>query len=465
MGLSVRASNRISVTGHVRGNDGYALVSVLFFIAVLSLLCAEILKVQAFQSRVVLGEFDNVKAAYAAGNGIEEALASISISGSMDTSFTQQFADGSSASIRVFQWGLYGAIVSHGLYRHCEKERSALVGSSLSSVDDPAFVLGDLQHGLVLAGKSQIVGDVTVGPGGVATGSLKDVSAPDDLPVKGRISKVASAIQMLDTSVVDREVLRLKSFLRILRRPGSNPDNPGGLALRGGILDLSNVTESFDTLMCFGDFTLMDTIMRRGPPLIIIVSGNLSFAPGACLIGPVIVCADDSISIPPHVNLYDTILASPAGITVQKHAAVTAQLFSPIIKCLQGSAANYPSVLFSVSLSDTQGVTQSIDLETGASVSGAVLMRTGSGISMKNTVIDLKPGSVVVGEIYTNGFLTLDGSVRGLVRAYDLYFYDSPTTYLGWMRSGIIDRTQMPTGFLRPLGTSGDFKGEILAWM
>jgi hypothetical protein len=51
------------------------------------------------------------------------------------------------------------------------------------------------------------------------------------------------------------------------------------------------------------------------------------------------------------------------------------------------------------------------------------------------------------------------------VMTNDFYFYEQPTQYYGWLRSGRIDRSALPAGFLVPPGFSEKVHLEVLDWL
>jgi hypothetical protein len=453
---------RIQEEGH---DGGYAMVSVLFLVTILSILSALILNVQMFRHEAASKSVNDVKAIYAANNGIENILALPTPPEFGDSTFTSDFPDSSSATVTVFQWGLFEGAVSKGRSNHCTQTRSALVAGFLSVNDSSAFVLGNLEHGLVLAGGSEIVGNVVVGPRGVSTGSLRDEITPSKIPVQGKIRETTVSTSLFGTPLIDREVSLTKAFLSGRRPTRMAQDYSGKTLDTTGYVRLNDISDSIREIFSAGDLSLGGTIMKRGPPLDIVVAGYVRFLPGTSLIGPIAIYSKDSISVPPKVRLINCILSSPKSIDLQKGASVTAQLFSPVIRCSTNATANYPSLLVSVSLSDTGGVVQSINLESGSKIDGALILHGGVGITKDKAVVNVESGSLVTGEVYTDCYLTLDGKVNGLARAFDLYFYSSPTTYLGWLRNGVIDRELLPRGFLRPLGISAYENGAVIRWM
>lgn len=448
-----------------RGQAGYALASVLFLIVVLSVLSVIILKGQLFRREEALRIVGSTEAIYAADNGIDSGLSLLDKQNDVDTSYSLAFFGGSTANVTIFPWGLFAGIESVGHSIRSRVSRCAIIGSQLSESDSAALVIANLQHGLTLAGKSRIIGNVVVGPRGASIGNLKDEIPPISLPINGRVEKEDSTRHIFSTFALDSQIQRIEPWLLPLRRPRMDYSDSPSLVVATGYLDLSELSDSIDEVFSPGNLMLGGTAMKRGPPLNIVVIGNVGFMPGTSLVGFISICSTDSISIPPQTKLANCIVASEKSISVQAKDTIAAQLFAPVIRCAQHTLVSYPSICVSVNLSDSSGIPQMIRLESGARLLGSLIMETGSDISLTKTVIDLEPGSVVTGEVYTNGYLTMDGTVNGAVRTFDLYFYESPSIYLGWLRKGIIDRKALPNGFLRPLGVLVGDKAEVLTWL
>jgi hypothetical protein len=59
----------------------------------------------------------------------------------------------------------------------------------------------------------------------------------------------------------------------------------------------------------------------------------------------------------------------------------------------------------------------------------------------------------------------LDGRVIGTVMTKDFFFYQAPTKYSGWLRTGSINRKILPQGFLMPVGFSSNPQLDVLEWL
>jgi hypothetical protein len=449
--------------GRFCGGEGYALASVLFLVAVLSILCAIVLKMELSERKDILNAMDKIKSQSASDNGIVLALASLQYQPTTNSIFSMSFNDGSTVEVEVYPWGLFTGVRSVGESHESKSIRSALLASSVTESEGSALVLGNLQHGLVFTGNAQIIGDVALGPMGVSTGSLRNYSAPRSIPITGKKTTLSASQLSCDTVTLYHHVMLTGALIDRVYRSPTNQDNSSDEIECTGSLNLHQVNDSVEYVFCSGSLSLMDTIMRRGPPLYVVAQGAVSFCPDAFLSGPISICSKDSIVVPPSVFITNCILTSERSILFQSNASI--QLFSPRIHFSSNAVARYPSIAASVSFTDISGAAQSIQLDDGSRVEGAVIMHRANEVSMDNAVITLSPGATVVGGIYTDAYLTMDGTVDGYVRTFDLYFYDSPTTYLGWLRQGVIDRALLPYGLLKPLGMSGADTMRVLSWM
>ncbi len=79
--------------------------------------------------------------------------------------------------------------------------------------------------------------------------------------------------------------------------------------------------------------------------------------------------------------------------------------------------------------------------------------------------IVLENGASITGAVYCGEKMTLDGTVVGTVITNDFYFYQSPTRYYGWLRSGTIDRRALPKGYMMPIGLSSDKQLAVIDWL
>jgi hypothetical protein len=149
------------------------------------------------------------------------------------------------------------------------------------------------------------------------------------------------------------------------------------------------------------------------------------------------------------------------GIRVGGALLTSVQLISPRIVLETGCQASYPSLALSIPLESVSAASQMLHVASGASFEGFTAMASAKG----DDVLALDSGSRVTGAVFSNARLTLDGGLVGSALAYDLYFYEAPTSYFGWKRSGTIDRPKLPGGFLIAPIYMGKQELSILEWL
>ncbi len=434
-----------------RSEKGYALTSVLFLITILSLVILSILAVKYFQRQQAQMEIARVKADYAAQNNISALVAELNTNlkvpgyGQMLRRDFDWQADGK-GRISLEWWGLYLLARSEGMIGKISEKRTALLGERPKAALANALVFANTNHQLVLTGLSTIRGDVITGPAGVAIGTMKDYATPRRIPVEGRIRRVVS-VKMPIINVKD--VLDYFNGLLQGRAPqGIDPKSAdfNRTDAEAGLSN-SNIPISRQYLFVKGNARFDSVLSRRDVPLTIAVDGHVRFAPNARIEGLVCIASTQSIEIERNVALDEAVLYSGQGIRLMSGCDVTAQLIASTIEIAPLARASYPSVLFSYVSKSPKEAGSGITVGNGALVEGSVI-GIGEDESRTQPIMKIESGTRIRGFILCSGTMTLDGTVSGCVITKDLYFYESPTTYLGWLRSARIDRIQCPQTML-----------------
>jgi hypothetical protein len=316
-----------------------------------------------------------------------------------------------------------------------------------------ALVFANVNHQLVLTGYSAIRGDVLTGPAGVSIGTMKDYSTPRKMPIEGNIKRSAS-VKMPAIDV--KEMLDYFGSILQGRAPqGVDPSNTDFIRTDSEV-HLSNLTVNASRQYVFvkGSVCFDSVLSRRDVPLTVAVDGHVRFAENARVEGLICIASTQIIEIDRNVAVDEGIFYSSREIRLRPGSDITAQLIAPGIEIASQAKASYPSVLLSYISKDPKEAGRGITISGGAIVEGSVIGITEDD-SQTQAIMKIEAGARVRGFVITNGSMTLDGSVAGCVVARDFYFYESPTTYLGWLRSARIDRIQCPQTMLTvPLSDS-----------
>jgi hypothetical protein len=454
--------------------DGFALPSVLFLITILSLVILSILTLKYIHRQSALLDVARVKADYAAMNGINRTLAELNSTDlpkcGEELKREYDFGTQGSAAIQIQRWGMYTVLVANGRIGRISSERVALVAGHPSKQFDNALVFANNHHQLVLTGTTKIIGDVVTGQNGITLGTLRDLQTPRTIPVEGKIKKentFSISLQKWRNTVED-----LKKHLS--NNYTNAPDqeaivrlsSPEGMDSQSSqvLLNNSTLTEQTRYVIVDGNLLIKGKIVRRTLPLSIIVKGNIEFQQDASILGLIAIYSTKSINIPSKVSIESAILFSQTSIDLKENARISAQLFAPSIEVASLAMLSYPAMILSFPSKDPKTIKQEILLANGSYIEGTVAMLAGSSEEDKS-VINIQSGSKVVGAVVSEGYLTLDGSVLGTVITKDFYFYEDPTTYLGWIRTGRIERAALSPAFLIPSGFAESDRLDVLDWL
>jgi hypothetical protein len=227
------------------------------------------------------------------------------------------------------------------------------------------------------------------------------------------------------------------------------------------ILQPEMIAASISTIFINGDVVLQGQHKRLERPLTIAATGNVSFSDGTTISGLVKILAGKQVTIPSGVEFDAPIVYSQTAIELQSNQ-LRAQFFAPSIIMRANSAARYPSVVVSPQIQTKHPPKNQIMMESGSRLEGSMLFLAPAADTCLATI---KDGARIVGSLYSTGYVTLDGSVDGTVITNEFYFYQSPTTYFGWMRSAKINRTVLSKSYLVPPGFSDSPKLDVLDWL
>jgi hypothetical protein len=318
-----------------------------------------------------------------------------------------------------------------------------------------------------MTGSTQIVGDVAVGPMGATVGTLPGERQPAHLPVAGSVlRKSCFLLPAVDTQVLESSFAPFKSFLNGGHLPASC-STLAQLQAEESSGALATIPDSIESIYLSGDVPFNAKIIRRERPLVVYIQGSLAIGSGAHVEGVVTFYVARGARIERGVTIDNAVVMCGDSITVELGVSMRGQLIAPRIRVDENCVFSYPSILCSYNFSAIKG--QRIELASGDRLEGMVILFRGAGMGQAGShtpqdLVVLSHDATIVGALYAEGTATLDGTVIGSVIVEDLFFYQAPTSYFGWLRSARINRQMLPEGFVVPqaLGTG---IGEVLLWM
>lgn len=454
--------------------DGFALPSVLFIVTILSLLAASVITLQYLSRQLVLIDVAKLKTEFAAESGIAKTLAEVQSQQVPSNRFLPrrmeyQFLDGSNATSNLTAWGSLLLISSEGRFHKFSHKKTALVANHPDSPFNNALIFANATHQLVFTGTSSVEGDVLLGRPGPTVGNLRDYTSPVRIPVNGSIRREENPkLPSFQTSSLTSEINHYDSLLRFARSTGSiGGTSTGEIFLNAGVLTSEMISDGTTNVFIRGDAIVDLNVARSTNPLLIVAAGHITVAGSSRLRGLVGILASETITLANHLTADQALFYSQREIEMESNTALSAQLIAPSVFIRSGARLSYPSIVISIESEAHDTLRHRILLENHSQVEGFVGMITRSTdlSSDESDVITLSPQAVLTGVLYSNAKVTLDGSVIGSVLVRDFYFYEAPTTYLGWLRSGRISRASLPNGFLLPPVFSEDLRLDVLDWL
>jgi len=449
----------------LKKQEGFALPSVLYMITILSLLILSIVMLKYFYQQNALLSVAQVKSDYAAIDGVNRAIVelnshAISPQFGMEIAREYDFGQNGKAVVKIQHWGLYYAIFSEGWVGRVRTQRHAVIANMPTSQFENALYFANTEHQLVMTGSAQIKGNVITGISGVTTGTIANFPAPLKKPIEGNIKREISPSLSLGGWKQQVEY-----FAKIQKGEAQISSSWGNSKYVGSsfILDNNSVTDELNSIVVNGNLVINNYVKRRPKPLYILCN-RVIFEQGAELKGLVAILSREEIVVPHNVSIQSAILFSSTLVQVDSNCTFSGQILAPAVEISSGARLDYPSTVVSFQSDDSKIAGQGITLRNGSLVEGALALLTEGNLPIQNTLINIEPGAKVTGAVVCEGAITLDGSVAGTVLTKEFYFYEAPTVYMGWIRTGHINREELPLSYLVPTGFGKSNKLDVLEW-
>ncbi len=404
--------------------SGFALPSVLMLVVILSLVAFSILLLQYLRKESALRDVAVMKAEYAAQSGVARVLAD-NPERVRDTSYI--FGDESRAAVTTTTWGSYILVISEGSFRKTKTIRVALAAARMPALYSAGLIFTNDNHQLVFTGTASVDGDVVLGKAGATVGTLSDFPTPRSMPVHGKIKTLQSLPPVNNNpQFIEHAIHIYDDFLQSSSSFGRNQFRSISITVNdSGAVNLSSIPDTIDILYTRGNVVLLGEVKRRIQPLKIFIDGNAVISSSARMYGLVAILASGSVKVMPGADLRQTILTSKNGIQIEKHSAISAQLFAPIITIDTGAVMSFPSLAFTGVEKNIPSVSRSIVLRQNARFEGTMFFYMPPAASQSDENIVIEPTAHLKGFLRCDNQLTLDGIVDGVVLTRDFYFYHS----------------------------------------
>lgn len=342
----------------------------------------------------------------------------------------------------VSPWGVYQKTFVDAQWDNHNFSKIGLIGGGLSMDNRKAIILTEMYKPLLLVGKTKITGDVVLSEQGVRSGVISGQTFFGSQLVYGR------------RGVAKKELPRLAmDFSKTINNY------------------LTQYPQSTNDFVPESDYQLAYQSFRL--PTQWLYDSETIYLDQNNLKGNIIIRSEREIIVSPQTNLQDVLLIAPK-VTIQDEVTGNFQtLATQSIYVGKNCTLAYPSALVltqkqvsqfrSQSKPNQKVIDNAIVVDESSVVKGVVCyLNSDSKIGYTNNII-FKEASKLIGEVYCQGNLELNGTVIGSVYAnqFGLNYYGS--IYMNHLYNVTINAKELPEAFAGiPLDQSSK---NIVQWL
>lgn len=436
---------------------GSSLVLVLVMITILALMVGAVFAMRTAQHRFIQRDAHRLQARYLAEASIYIAMDSLQHNPIWrPKEAVLDLPMGQSGQVTVESFGGYLLIRSVAAYRNYRSTLQAVVGERTPEAFSHALYLWDADARLHVAGRTHIKGDIVVGPRGMRSSTFKRERYTGRMDGDVRLTADLTA-PFFDTRLLEGEIDRLDAYLQ---------------------MPLTEAPTLADTL------SLAQHLPSENPIYHVAGSLHLSSADSLLLSQPITVVSDGDVTLegPLYIQPRSQVVAGGQvrlrgeiagygglfygreGIEAADSARCEGQFLAGQQILLQPHThLTYPSLLYVSMRSAPRGT--SIIVEDNAIVEGLII-RPPFALEPTDTRgrILIAPTAIVRGALFNAHETEFHGTLYGTLLTHQFYFYDSPSSYVNWLKDATIDVEERPTPFLLPLQFSATPRLAVVRW-
>jgi hypothetical protein len=333
-------------------------------------------------------------------------------------------------------WGALEVVTSQAFSMNRKISKIAEIGFSQANSNPYCLYLADQDEPLSVCGKTQIKGLAYLPKAGIKRGFVEGQNYSGSELVNGEIRKSEKKIPELNSSVLDH----IKN-----------------------ILSTKNLSEN-DSVLSIGSNQLRDSIFNSfvNRTLIIKKSGTIKLS--GVFSGNIVLASDKQIEISSDVILKDVIICAPK-IIIKQGFKGNAQFFATdSIFVDKNVTLFYPSVIGLVNNPKSPNMT-TVTLNENDSISGFVFAHREDIPSAKQTIISIPTNSVIHGEVYSNGFVDMRGSIYGSLMCSKILLHTPSSVYENNLLGAIIDRTMLSNYYVGTTLMEESSVKKVIKWL
>lgn len=312
-------------------------------------------------------------------------------------------------------WGAFEVLISRAFSHHTQTERIALAGCPPDATDAYCLYLADEGKPLALCGQTKITGTAFLPKSGVERAYIEGQNFMGSKLINGTILKSKSELPTFNPELLKKinELLTNKKI--------SETDS---------LIQLQRAFSGDSIHNSFKNNTLV--LSHRGSIRLedAVYSGNL------------VIISDTIITVMPSAVLKDVILAAPKILFAEDFKGQLQAFASDSIIVRKNVTLRYPSVL---GVANNNGSSAcAITLEENDTVMGTIFSYQRIIDAYKRAGVRINKKSVVIGQVYSNGYAELKGSIFGSLMCSKFLLQTPSSVYENHLLNAEINGPALP---------------------
>ncbi len=443
----------MSVRSIISKEHGSALSTVLVISTIILLLIGGIFLGIRVQMKFMQRDVNSTKALYQAEANIYKFLRK-------NTASVHEgiYKIDAENSLTVKPFGGFWDITSESSVSGRNRKVRVLTGDKSGGLYKSAVLLGDSTSNITLTGTTLLNGNIFTYGEGIRESGFKGIPFRGNFSGDQRHFDADTTFPEFSTEIFHLQFDQFKNIRSSpqIRRFMTN--------YRG---EVTKNLKTGDTLYYEEDTEWIErNIVTMPMDLVIIVDGNFTINGNYTFKPFTKIIVSDTLLVGGSVTGKNILLYAGKSLQIGGGVSVSTQALSEGNIVVRDNAyLEYPSLVFSSQETYEGGAKEVINITGDAVIDGTVVYPfRPSGFTQEFLKVKIDTNAIVRGSIYNNGQTELSGKILGTAMTYQFYFYESPTTYVNWLKDVTIDVSQRPENFILPIGFTDSAKYTILDW-
>lgn len=415
---------------------GYSLLYILFLLSMLAMILAGFIMLQFLSRKQTLGWMGRAESECNVNSAIT-LMRDQSYKIPSDSPIALSLFNGVNDSVTISRchWGFFDLLKATSRFKNYKFSRMALCGEYHHEEKEAALLLGSSFKPLCICGNTLLKGIFKVPKAGIKAATVAGKFYQRKLLVEG------------ETDATDRVLPPVNPRFTNLQ-----PDNL--------IMDYTPYSRVVRLKEKIFDDTLVNSF---GEQTIILFAKGMIKLEKCLLRGNIMIISDSLIQVEPTAHISDAILCSK-NITIRPKFKGTGQFIAmDTLRCGHSCTFPAPSVLAVI----CRGVNPVpfIFFDNKCLVEGTVLAWSANALRPLSSIGMLREKSRIVGSLYTNCDITLNGEVFGNVIAPGFIFRNPVAIYQNYLVDAIIDYSRQPDYFTGISYNKNNGLLNIIKWL